>query len=73
MYSVYEKGGKINIEKIDECSELEWEEREQFLIQKYKDLGHKLLNIDNGGKGVITKEKRSIDSITRSVEAHKNQ
>lgn len=71
MHSVYEKGGKINIEKIDECSELEWEEREQFLIQKYKDLGYKLLNIDKGGKGVITKEKRSIDSITRSVEAHK--
>ena len=71
MYSVYEKGGTINIEKIDECSELEWEDREQFLIQKYKDLGHKLLNIDKGGKGVITKEKRSIDSIVRSVEAHK--
>lgn len=71
MYSIYEKGGNINIEKIDECSESEWEEREQFLIQKYKNLGHKLLNIDKGGKGVITKEKRSIDSITKSVEAHK--
>ena len=71
MYSVYEKGGKINIEKIDECPESEWEKREQSLIQKYKDLGHKLLNIDKGGKGVITKEKRSIDSITRSIEAHK--
>lgn len=71
MSSVYEKGGKINIEKVDECSELEWEKKEQSLIQKYKELGHKLLNIDKGGKGVITKEKRSIDSITRSVEAHK--
>lgn len=71
MFSVYEKGGKIDIEKIDECSEIEWEEKEKSLIQKYKELGHKLLNIDKGGRGVITKEKRSIDSITRSVEAHK--
>lgn len=71
MFSVYEKGGKINIEKIDECSESEWENREKSLIKKYKDEGHKLLNIDEGGKGVITAEKRSIDSITRSAEAHK--
>lgn len=71
MYSVYAKGGKINIEKVDECSELEWEEKEKFYIKKYKEEGHKLLNIDEGGKGVITAEKRSIDSITRSADAHK--
>lgn len=71
MYSVYEKGGKINIEKIDECSESEWEDREKSLIKKYKEEGHKLLNIDEGGKGVITADKRSIDSITRSANAHK--
>lgn len=71
MYSVYKKGGKINIEKIDECSELEWEDREKFLIKKYKNEGHRLLNIDEGGRGVITAEKRSIDSITRCANAHK--
>lgn len=71
MYSVYQKGGKINIEKVYECPESEWENAEKDLIQKYKDLGHKLLNVDSGGKGVITKEKRSIDSITRSIDAHK--
>ena len=71
MYSVYKQGGKINIEKIFECPESEWEETEKSLIKKYRDLGHNLLNIDLGGKGVITKEKRSIDSITRSTEAHK--
>lgn len=71
MHSVYEKGGKINIEQIDQCSELEWEKREKFLIQKYRDLGYDLLNIDEGGKGVITEEKRSKDSITRSAEKHR--
>ena len=71
MYSVYQNGGKINIEKIFECAESKWEETEKSLIKQYRDLGHNLLNIDSGGKGVITKEKRSIDSITRSVEAHK--
>lgn len=71
MYSVYKKGGKINIEQIDQCFELEWEEKEKFLIQKYRDLGHDLLNVDEGGKGVITEEKRSKDSITRSAEKHR--
>ena len=71
MYSVYSKGGKINITQIDECGESEWEEREQSLISKYREQGCRLLNIDKGGKGVITAEKRSIDSITRSTNAHK--
>ena len=32
--------------------------------------GFDLFNLDKGGKGVITKEKRSKSSIERSVEAH---
>ena len=71
MYSVYKQGGTINITEIDRCLENEWEEKEQFLIQKYKNENHNLLNIDKGGRGVITKEKRSIDSVIRSIEAHK--
>jgi hypothetical protein len=71
MYSVYKNGGSVIIEKIDECSEEAWEAREQYWISYYKNLGHKLMNIDKGGKGVITKEKRSIDSLTRAGNAHK--
>ena len=70
MSSVYKKGGTILYQKIDQCKESEWERRETFLIQKYKDLGYKLLNLDKGGKGVITAEKRSKSSIQRSIEGH---
>lgn len=71
MYSVYEKGGKINIEKFDECTEKDWEEREQYWIDFYKKSGHNLTNIDKGGKGVITSEKRAKSSIERSAEKHR--
>lgn len=71
MASVYKKGGKIIIEKIDECSEKEWETKEIELIKTHKDLGFKLLNLDKGGKGVITKEKREKSSLERSGEAHR--
>lgn len=47
-----------------------WEEKEQELISKYKSLGHDLLNIDKGGKGVVTDEKRNIDGKIRSVQGH---
>lgn len=63
MYSVYNKGGKIIPIKIAECSESEWENKEKALIKEYKEKGYRLLNIDEGGKGSITLEKRSKDSI----------
>ena len=34
-------------------------------------MGFKLLNISEGGKGVITKEMRSKPSMQRSIDAHK--
>ena len=71
MYSQYQKGFDIKIIQLCECEENEWENTEQQLILKYKNLGYKLLNVDKGGKGVITKEKRSKSSIERSTEAHR--
>lgn len=71
MYSKYKNGGNILVKKIDECSESEWEERERYWIKYYKDLGFQLMNLDKGGKGVITKEKRSKSSLERSIESHK--
>lgn len=69
MYSVYKKGGNIIYTKIAECSENNWEETEKKLISKYKE-SNDLLNIDDGGRGVITKEKRNISGIQRSIQAH---
>ena len=71
MYSVYKNGGTIIPKKIYECTEDVWEETEVSLIQKYKDLGYDLMNLDEGGKGVITAEKREKSSIERSAEAHR--
>lgn len=70
MYSKYKNGGSISIKQIDSCSEEEQEEREQYWISYYKNLGYDLMNIDKGGKGVITKEKRSESSIQRSIKGH---
>lgn len=69
MYSKYELGLDILITEIDSCLEIEWEQKEQQLIEKYSKLDD-LMNIDKGGKGVITDEKRSIDSKERSSKAH---
>lgn len=70
MYSKYKNGGKIGFKKIDECSEEDWEEREKYWISYYKSQGFNLMNLDKGGKGIITKEKRSISSIERSIKGH---
>lgn len=70
MYSVYQAGGKIGWIKIHECNESSWESEEQRLISEYSKT-YKLLNLDKGGRGVITKEKREVSGIQRSIDAHK--
>jgi len=70
IYSLMLKNENVIITQIDECDVTEWENLEIDLIQKYKELGYKLLNIDKGGRGSITKEKRVISGIQRSISAH---
>lgn len=70
MYSHYEKGENILVKQIDTCEECEWENKEKYWIKYYRDLGFDLLNISEGGKGVVTKEMRDKSSIERSAEAH---
>lgn len=69
MFSHMKKGDTILCKQIGQSSEYDWEQVEKQLISKYK-RGGRLLNIDAGGHGVITKEKRSIDSRIRSAEGH---
>ena len=71
MWSVMQTGDTVSIHFLDECDETLWEDREKYWIQYYKDQGHKLLNIQAGGHGVITKSMRNIDGIQRSINAHK--
>jgi len=71
IYSNLCDNHNIIITEIHSCYKDEWEETEIRLISEYRENGFKLLNVDKGGKGVITKEQRSIDGITRSIEAHK--
>lgn len=70
MYTHYQKGEDILITQIDFCTSENWEEREKYWISHYKDLGYNLLNISEGGYGVITKEMREISSIERSRKKH---
>ena len=68
--SVLDSGKTVVPIELTRCYEDKWEETEINLIQEYRDKGFKLLNLDKGGKGVITKEKRDKSSLERSGEAH---
>lgn len=70
MWKHYQSGDTILIEQIYECDESCWEYHEARLIQEYRNAGYDLLNVDKGGRGVITKEKRNISGIQRSIAAH---
>ena len=70
MYSHYQKGEEILIKEIHQCDESLWESEEVRLINEYKKKGFDLLNIQSGGRGVVTKEMRTIDGIIRSAKAH---
>lgn len=69
MYSVYSMGGNIIWTKITECNEQDWELTEQQLISEYSKKFN-LLNIDKGGSGVVTVEKRQKSGLQRSAEGH---
>ena len=69
MYSKYQKGLDIIVKELDSCGEEFWEEREKELIKQYG-AGGRLRNIDEGGRGVITLEKRNKSSLQRSAEGH---
>ena len=70
MKSVYDSGKSVVPIELKFCNESEWEETEINLIQEYKNKGFKLLNLDKGGKGVVTIEQRTKSSLERSGEAH---
>ena len=71
MWSKMKEGVNISINWLDECEEDMWESREKYWVQYYKDQGFKLLNVSEGGVGVITKEMRNASRIQRSIDAHK--
>lgn len=71
IWSKMEKNIEISITQIDECEKSEWENREKYWVKHYRDLGFDLLNVSEGGAGVITKEMRDKSGIQRSIEAHK--
>lgn len=69
IYKLQKQNVNIVIKQIDECLEDTWEDKEIELIAAYKNK-FKLLNVDEGGKGVITIEKRNKSGLKRSAEAH---
>lgn len=74
MYNWWDKrireGYSIFIEPIEENYTGNWEEREKYWIRHYIQMGFKLLNVSEGGCGIITVEQRSKTSRQRSIEAH---
>lgn len=69
MWSKYQEGLDIIVKEIDSCEEKDWEDKEKYWISYYNS-GGKLLNISEGGKGVIPKNARSKSSLQRSAEGH---
>ena len=66
MYSKYKNGFDIICKQIDQCFEDEWQEKEKYWIAYYRKIEPELLNLQNGGSGIITKEMRSIDGMERT-------
>lgn len=64
------EGFKIIIEPIELNFCGNWESREQYWIRHYKQMQFDLLNISDGGAGIVTAEQRNIISRQRSVQAH---
>lgn len=73
MWSKMQENIEIVIQSIEICDENTWQEAEKKWVTYYKDQGYNLLNISEGGCGIITKEQRDIDGRQRSIDAHKKQ
>lgn len=63
-------GYKIIIEPIETNFSGDWESEEKYWIRHYKQMGFKLLNLSEGGAGIVTVEQRTKSSRQRSIEAH---
>lgn len=58
-------------EVIEKCSEKDWEKREMYWIRKFKEDGHILLNMTNGGDSVnrpITENHNSVKLKGKKLE-----
>lgn len=71
MYKHYQSGDDILVKEIHTCDKTMWKTEEKRLIKEYKDAGYKLLNLQEGGEGIVTKDMRNDNGINRSIEAHK--
>lgn len=71
MWNKIQNKCDICITQIDCCEENLWESIERKWIQYYRELGYDLLNVSEGGSGVITKDMRTKNGIQRSIDAHK--
>ena len=66
---VLSDGGQIAIVILDECTESNYQEREQHWIRYYRKAGHPLTNMTDGGDGIValTPEARERWQQTRST------
>jgi hypothetical protein len=51
IISIMQRGKRPNIEAIEIVNQGEWESAETFWITNMREKGHRLLNIDAGGRG----------------------
>lgn len=70
IYSLLKQDLKPVIELLDICEEVDWEWIEKYWIEQFKQWGFRLLNLREGGTGIITSEQRRKDGLQRSAEGH---
>ena len=71
------KGNKILINEVESVNESNWQEREQYSIDQFRQWGFRLVNTTEGGEGIIlTKElieKRNESNKNRNNDRLKEQ
>ena len=58
MYKHYQNNEEILVKEIHTCDKEIWKNEEKRLIKEYRDAGYDLLNIQEGGDGVVSKDMR---------------
>lgn len=72
MRSLANQGLKPKIELVDEVSDENWIEEEQFYISYFRFLGFRLTNLTEGGEGVLGYTfKMKPDSIQKAIATRK--
>jgi hypothetical protein len=71
MYKNLKNNNQILIRLLETVEEDVWSLTEKYWISQFKTWGFSLLNIQEGGEGVMLKNRRNVTGLQASIDAHK--